>query len=238
MTDKVEPIKEPTEATAQGASPFTADTPYTPFGTKSGLWGKTSSDTSGFNGLNRTVEMAGVTTQPFGGWFDAIADRLNQLVPGFSTGRAMVYRDELTLFVKLDKLVETVQALRDDAQLRFEVCYSVSGVHYPEDEGAEMHVVYHLMSYTHNRRLRLEVTCPDSNLQVPSVVSVYPMANYHERETYDMFGVIFDGHPALTRILMPDDWDGFPQRKDYGLDGIPVEFKGASVPPVNRRRSY
>lgn len=101
-----------------------------------------------------------------------------------------------------------VKALRDDAQLRFEFCASVSGVHYPSDAGAELHVVYHLQSFTHNRRLRIETTCPDADAHVPSVVATYPAADWHEREAWDMFGIIFDGHPALTRILMPDDWVG------------------------------
>ena len=73
---------------------------------------------------------------------------------------------------------------------------------------------------------------------MPSVTSVYPTADWQERETYDMFGVIFDGHPNLTRILMPDDWEGHPQRKDYPLGGVPVEYKGAEIPPPDQRRSY
>ena len=66
----------------------------------------------------------------------------------------------------------------------------------------------------------------------------YPTADWHERETWDFFGIVFDGHPALTRILMPDDWPGHPQRKDYPLGGIPVEYKGATIPPPDQRRSY
>jgi NADH-quinone oxidoreductase subunit C len=115
----------------------------------------------------------------------------------------------------------------------------VSGVHYPNEEGRELHAVYPLLSITHaSRRVRLEVTAPDSDPYIPSVISVYPGNDWHERETWDMFGIIFDGHPALTRILMPDDWPGHPQRKDYPLGGIPVEYKGGTVPPPDQRRAF
>ena len=107
-------------------------------------------------------------------------------------------------------------------------------MHYPHDAGRELHAVYHLLSMTHNRRIRLEVTCPDADPHIPSVVAVYPTADWHERETYDFFGIIFDGHPALTRIEMPDDWPGHPQRKDYPLGGIPVEYKGATDPAAGQ----
>ena len=109
-------------------------------------------------------------------------------------------------------------------------------MHYPDDAGAELHAVYHLLSMTHNRRIRVEVSVPDADPHLPSIVAVYPTADWHERETWDMFGIIFDGHPALTRILMPDDWPGHPQRKDYPLGGIPVEYKGGTIPPPDQRR--
>jgi NADH-quinone oxidoreductase subunit C len=91
---------------------------------------------------------------------------------------------------------------------------------------------------TFNRRIRLEVTCPDGDPHIPSIVATYPTNDWHERETFDMFGIVFDGHPALTRILMPDDWPGHPQRKDYPLGGVPVEYKGGTIPPPDQRRSY
>jgi NADH-quinone oxidoreductase subunit C len=125
-----------------------------------------------------------------------------------------------------------------DPDLRFELLSGVSGVHYPHDDGRELHAAYHLLSVTHNRRIRLEVSCPDADPHIPSVVSVYPTADWHERETWDFFGIQFDGHPALARITMPDDWPGHPQRKDYPLGGIPVEYKGATIPPPDIRRSY
>jgi NADH-quinone oxidoreductase subunit C len=98
-------------------------------------------------------------------------------------------------------------------------------------------VVYQLTSMTYRRVVRLEAAVPVGT-SMPTVTSVYPTADWQERETYDMFGVVFDGHPNLTRILMPDDWEGFPQRKDYPLGGIPVEYKGAVIPPPDQRRVY
>jgi NADH-quinone oxidoreductase subunit C len=144
----------------------------------------------------------------------------------------------LTLDVGREHLPVVAQVLRDDQALRFELCCGVSGVHYPQDAGRELHAYYPLMSITHNRRVQLEVACPDADPHVPSLFSVYPTCDWHERETYDFFGIIFDGHPGLTRIEMPDDWVGHPQRKDYPLGGVPVEYHGAQVPPPDERRSY
>ena len=79
---------------------------------------------------------------------------------------------------------------------------------------------------------------PDDDPRIPSIVGTYPTNDWHERETWDMFGIVFEGHPGLTRILMPDDWPGHPQRKDYPLGGIPVEYKGATIPAPDQRRSY
>jgi len=191
-------------------------------------------DTSGFGGLTRPVVMPGAATPPFGGWFDEVYDAL----PGDAVEKVVVDRGEITFFIRRDVLVDVVRHLRDDDKLRFEFCSSISGVHYPHDSGRELHVTYHLLSMSYRRRIRLEVTTPDDDRHIPSVVSVYPTADWHERETWDFFGVIFDGHPALTRILMPDDWIGHPQRKDYPLGGIPVEYKGGTIPPPDQRRNY
>ena len=141
--------------------------------------------------------------------------------------------------MRREHLLAVARAMRDVPGLRFEMCSGVSGVHYPGEQGRELHAVYHLLSITHgSRRVRLEVTAPDADPHIPSIVSVYPSNDWHERETWDMFGIVFDGHPALTRILMPDDWPGHPQRKDYPLGGIPVEYKGGTVPPPDERRAY
>jgi NADH-quinone oxidoreductase subunit C len=150
----------------------------------------------------------------------------------------VVSNDELTMHVRREHLLAVAGVLRNEPSLFFEMCLGVSGVHYLADTGAELHAVYHLLSITHNRRIRLEVTAPDADPHIPSLVDIYPTCDWHERETWDFFGVIFDGHPALTRIEMPDDWRGHPQRKDYPLGGIPVEYRGATIPPPDERRSY
>ncbi len=208
---------------------------------REGMFGVSGTgDTSGYGGLTRPVVMPSASQRPYGGWFDDVADSLERAMGEDSNAveKVVIDRDEMTVFVRREDIVEVVQAMRDDPDLRFELCSGVSGVHYPNETGRELHAVYHLLSMTHRRRIRLEVTAPDDDPHIPSVVSVYPTADWHERETYDFFGLIFDGHPSLTRILMPDDWPGHPQRKDYPLGGIPVEYKGATVPPPDQRRAY
>jgi len=134
--------------------------------------------------------------------------------------------------------LEVLRTLRDDADLRFELCLGVAGVHFPDHSGAELVARYPLLSITHNRRVFVETTAPDADPTIASAVEIYPTNDWHEREAYDFFGIVFTGHPALTRIQMPDDWIGHPQRKDYPLGGIPVEFKGAQVDPPDQRRAY
>jgi len=215
-------------------------------GERHGMFGAKSSDTSGYGGLVAPVLFPGAAVRPYGGYYDEVANRLERVLDEGAAGaygraveRVVVDRGEMTLFVAREHLVAVARALRDAPDLRFEMCSGVSGVHYPGEVGRELHAVYHFLSITHGgRRIRVEVTCPDADRHIPSIVSVYPANDWHERETWDMFGIEFDGHPALTRILMPDDWPGHPQRKDYPLGGIPVEYKGATIPPPDQRRSY
>ncbi|HEY7050104.1 MAG TPA: NADH-quinone oxidoreductase subunit C, partial [Jatrophihabitantaceae bacterium] len=173
---------------------------------------------------------------PYGGYFDDVVEHLLAVQPQ-GVSKVVVDRGELTLHVPREQLIAVVTALRNDPALRFELCSSVSGVDYLGSQN-RLHSVYHLTSMTYRRRIRVEVAVSVEDPHVPSVTGLYPGADWQERETYDMFGIIFDGHPALTRILMPDDWDGFPQRKDYPLGGIPVQYKGATIPPPDERRAY
>jgi NADH-quinone oxidoreductase subunit C len=198
-------------------------------------------DTSGFGRLAVRPPDLASSPKPYGEWFDEATDALETAYPAFKDGieRVVVHRGELTLYVKREALVDIVSVLRDDPKLRFEMCASVSGVDYLDDPtGRRLHAVYHLLSMTYRRRIRLEVSCSVDDPHIPSVTEVYPTANWQEREAWDFFGIIFDGHPGLTRIQMPDDWPGHPQRKDYPLGGVPVEYKGAEVPPPDERRSY
>ncbi|MDN5767939.1 MAG: NADH-quinone oxidoreductase subunit C [Humibacillus sp.] len=215
-------------------------------GMRRGSFGVTQGgDTSGYGGLRRPILIAGSTERPYGSYFDALADDLERgLVGGTASfseavDAVVIDRGEMTITVRREHLLAVAETLRNEPSLRFEICTGVSGVHYPNRAGEELHAVYHFLSITHHgKRVRVEVSCPDDDRHIPSIVSVYPANDWHERETWDMFGIEFDGHPALTRILMPDDWPGHPQRKDYPLGGIPVEYKGATVPPPDQRRSY
>ncbi len=174
--------------------------------------------------------MPAPSQRPYGGDFDEVADALDAALGEQGVNEAVesvvVDRDEMTLHVRREHLLGVCRVLRDDPDLRFELCSNVSGVHYPHDVGRELHAVYHLLSITHNRRVRLETACPDADPHIPSVVEVYPTADWQEREAWDFFGIVFDGHPALTRIQMPDDWPGHPQRKDYPAGRHPGGVQG------------
>ena len=224
----------------------TGNTDPVRIGERRGMFGaKRGTDTSGYGGLRTPILFPGGSEKPYGSYYDELTGTLETALDGAGDSsfgeaieRVVVDRGELTLHIAREALPTVARALRDDPALRFEMCTGVSGVHYPDLTGREMHAVYHLLSITHNRRVRLEVSVPDADARIPSVVDTWPAADWHERETYDMFGIVFEGHPSLTRILMPDDWPGHPQRKDYPLGGIPVEYKGGTVPPPDERRSY
>ena len=216
-----------------------------PYGVaRHGMFGVAGSgDTSGFSGLVREPWTPPAAQRPYGSYFDEVVDNLAAADPAAAAGvtKVVVDRGELTLHVRREALIAVATTLRNDPSLRFELCSSVSGVDYynPDDAATNrLHSVYHLTSMTYRRRIRLEVAVSVADPHVPSVTGLYPTADWQEREAYDLFGIVYDGHPALTRIEMPDDWDGHPQRKDYPLGGIPVQYKGATIPPPDERRAY
>ena len=149
-----------------------------------------------------------------------VIDALTPVVPG-AAYEAAASVDFPTIYVRAEHLLQTCQALRDTPSLRFNVLVEVTCADYfPRDPRFEL--VYHFLSVPHRRRLRVKVRATE-HTPVPTIQQIWPAAGWLEREVWDMFGVIFDGHPDLRRLLMPEDWEGHPQRKDY-----PVQIRKAA----------
>lgn len=123
----------------------------------------------------------------------------------------------LTLHVKRESILDLLQFLRDDAELQFVFMTDLCGVHFPNDP-MKFEVVYHLHSFVNNVRIRVKVRIPGDTPHIPTASKIYPTANWMERETYDFYGIRFDGHPDLRRILNVDDMTIFPMRKEYPLE--------------------
>lgn len=158
-----------------------------------------------------------------------LADRLHERWPD-----VLLARDEVTLFVEAADLIGTLGLLGDDADLSLGFLSGVTATHHP-GRVPEFWVVYDLRSVEHAHRLRVKVGLSGEEPHVPSAVPMFPTANWHERETFDLFGIVFDGHPELHRILLPDDWEGHPLRKDEELGGVGTRYRGAFIPPVDER---
>ncbi|MBI4278609.1 MAG: NADH-quinone oxidoreductase subunit C [Armatimonadetes bacterium] len=136
-----------------------------------------------------------------------------------------VFRGELTLVVDRARIRDVLRHLRDDPTCRFDVLIDLTAVDLRPSAPC-FEVVYHLYSTAHNERARIKVRVPEDDTVVPSACEVWPAADWAEREVYDLFGITCTGHPDLRRILMPDDWEGHPLRKDYPLTEEPVAFEG------------
>lgn len=129
-----------------------------------------------------------------------------------------IFLNELTLLVKKDCITEVAHFTKENKELDFDFLSDLCGVDKAETDGI-FEVVYHLYSISKNHRLRLKVQIPSNNPHISTVTNIWKTANWHERETFDMFGIYFDNHPNLQKILTPDDFKGHPLRKDYPLDG-------------------
>jgi NADH-quinone oxidoreductase subunit C len=125
---------------------------------------------------------------------------------------------ELTITVARERIVEVLTVLRDDPDMLFEIPVDIAGVDYP-GRAQRFEVVYHLLSPRKNQRIRVKLST-DENTAVPSVIPVFPFANWYEREAYDMYGILFSGHPDLRRILTDYGFQGYPLRKDFPLTGF------------------
>jgi NADH-quinone oxidoreductase subunit C len=147
----------------------------------------------------------------------ALGETIKAALPTAVTGSSVAF-DQLTLAVDASKIVEVVRHLRDDPALRFVSFIDVTAVDYPGRE-KRFDVVYHLLSPTLNERIRLRAEASETT-QVPSIIEVFPGADWFERECYDLYGVIFTGHPDMRRLLTDYGFDGHPLRKDFPLTGF------------------
>jgi len=135
-----------------------------------------------------------------------------------AVAQVIEFRGETTVVVPRERLVRVAEYLAGEPSLVFSFLSDITTVdRYPIEPRFEVN--YHLLSLERRERLRLKVRVPGSEAVVPTVTSVWPTANWHERENFDLFGIRFEGHPDLRRILMPDDWEGYPLRKDYPVEG-------------------
>ena len=137
------------------------------------------------------------------------------------------------LHASRDQYVSVIKALADEG---YEMCIDLTGVDYLEMpartvgfgiQPERFELVVNLLSLSQRKRIRVRVQVPADDVTIPTLFDIHPGTEAHERETSDMFGIVFTGHPDMTRILMPEDWDGHPLRKDYSQGSIPVQFKGA-----------
>jgi len=128
------------------------------------------------------------------------------------------FRDQVFVSIKREKIVEICRFLHEDPEIRMDFLVDLCGVDYPGRK-YRFEIIYNLFSIKFRHRIILKALIPEDDPSIDSVVSIWNTANWHEREACDMFGIVFNGHPDLRRILMPEDWEGFPLRKDYPLTG-------------------
>jgi len=137
---------------------------------------------------------------------------------GQVVAEVLEFRGETTVVVPKQHLQRAADYLRSELSLGFSFLSDITVLdRFPLEPRFEVN--YHLLSVERKQRLRLKVRLPGTDAVLPTVTSIWPTANWHERENFDMFGIRFDGHPNLTRILMPDEWEGYPLRKDYPVEG-------------------
>ena len=150
-----------------------------------------------------------------------VIERLHGLLPG-AIEKTSEYRGDLAIYVRRDALVDVARALRDDAALSYTFLENLCGVDYL-GRTPRFELVYHLLSMANRHRVCLKVGANEGEA-VPTLTNLWATANWQERETYDLLGIPFAGHPGLQRILMPEDWEGYPLRKDVPLGGEEVAF--------------
>ena len=144
--------------------------------------------------------------------------RIEQQMPGAVLHNEGSLDGMLTVETSRENIIGFLKFLRDDPELQFQFLTTLCGMHFPEHKDRELGVVYHLHSWVNNFRIRVKILFPESDPHVPSLTALWPSANWMERQEYDFFGILFDGHPDLRRILNVEDLDVFPLRKEYRLE--------------------
>jgi NADH-quinone oxidoreductase subunit C len=153
-----------------------------------------------------------------------IAEKIKQEFPD-QVIDIVEFRDQVSVIIKRDRLFNVCKYLHDDATLSLDHLKDLCGVDYLNKKDVRFEVVYNLYSIRHHHMIRLRAEVPENDPTIQSVTPIWAGANWHERECFDLFGITFNGHPDMRRILMPEDWEGFPLRKDYPLKGPDPEHE-------------
>lgn len=155
----------------------------------------------------------------------SIADKIREKFPE-EVIDIREFRGQVSVMLKKGRILEICRFLHDEPDLYFDYLVDLCGVDYQGKKEKRFEVVYHLYSVRHRHAIRLRAEVSENAPTIDSVVPVWAGVNWHEREAYDMYGIVFQGHPDLRRILMPEDWEGHPLRKDYPVKGPEKEWRG------------
>lgn len=165
-----------------------------------------------------------------------IADKLKERFPD-EVLDVREFRGQVSVTVRKGQIVEIGRFLHDEPDLYFDYLVDLCGVDYLGKKDMRFEVVYHLYSIRHRHALRLKAEVPEHDARIDSVMPVWVGVNWHERECFDMYGIIFAGHPDLRRVLLPEDWEGHPLRKDYPVKGPSQEWSGF-LDVLDRSKKY
>lgn len=159
-----------------------------------------------------------LSLQPTGLAPGAVAEKIKEKFPG-QVVEVVEFRGQVSVIVKKDRIVAILSYLHNDPSLSFDHLQDLTAVDYMKKKDIRFEVVYNVYSIRHRNHIRIRAQVPEGDAKIDSVVPIWVGADWHERECYDMFGISFTGHTDLRRILMPEDWEGHPLRKDYPLKG-------------------
>jgi NADH-quinone oxidoreductase subunit C len=228
--------------TAASKSPPTSESDAAPAATTRAPAATTA--TSGAGAPRPPVKKKEEGPKPSDASAHPLVQRLRERFPE-AVLEATTFLNQLSIRIAPSSIVEVCRALRDDTQTPFNFLCDLTCVHWPEREGEQFEVVYNLYSIPKNERVRLKVRV-EASVGVESVTSVWPAANWMEREVFDLFGVAFRNHPDLRRLFLPEDWQGHPLRKDYPLEAMENEWTAKHLPEftevqreqLEQRRAY